>query len=506
MLLFPHQLNYQPSPRDRYLRALAEENAAREAYAAQLARAQRYDPYSVYNNSYDDDSDAYSPPVYSSRSPYLVDPYQRRAQARAQYLDEEREYLRLKQIEEARQAAIAEKQRERERMAEARRLQYERYLEQQRQAQEARERRSQSPYRSFFDNMFGYPTPPAQPAQKVCPDYNSPSTSSDFSSQPSRPEPSTEEKEQAAVKIQSFVRAALARRRALSALASIRSQFKSLNSSFTFPTTLEFEPEFESPKLIYNATNAPVHAHEDSLMRLLSKLDAVESAGDKKIRAARKSLANEIEAALSTIDSKKEEMWRQQRSVATVEAVQGVSVEDSSMPVDEPAIEEHHSPESAVPEKPAEMDVDTIDSNTSVVTSLSTDAEPAPLIIDSSPAPLVIDSLPAPSHSSPDPSSPTSSTESSPPSTPLAENADPAGPAMIIDHEDDAVPVENDLFPAIDERAWELDVDDSKSADQNGSLEASDVTRKLGGLQPAHSQTESQSKADADLESSYEVL
>ncbi|KZT43201.1 hypothetical protein SISSUDRAFT_1116571 [Sistotremastrum suecicum HHB10207 ss-3] len=478
MLLYtPQQFNYQPSPRDRYLRALAEENAAREAYAAQLAR-ERYNPYSIYNSYDDDDSDVYMSPAYSSRSPYLVDPYQR--SARSRYLDEQREYLRLKEIEEARQAALEEKRRERERIAEARRRQYEHYLQQQRQAQEARERRSQSPFQSIFDFVPSRPIPATQPVQKVSDRAPSTSTSSDSLSQKSRPEPSLEAKEEAAIKIQSFVRTTFARRRALSSLASIRSQFESLCSSFTFPTTLEFEPDSVSPKLTYSSTNAPVHAQEDSLMRLLSKLDAVESAGDKKIRAARKQLANEIEAALSVIDSKKEEMWTRQKTSSQT-TVAELPSEDSSMQVEEAVPTESPSDGSEV----TVMEVDTT--------------------IPGSPTTIVPEAESSPQHLTNDTSSTSPDAASSPEHLPLQIEGSSL-PSPIVEDADDAALVESELFPSIDESAWSLDEEEPSTA-ATPSIYYDAVDETLGESESeVASQIKSQCHPDSEIENGFEML
>ncbi|KZT37960.1 hypothetical protein SISSUDRAFT_986994, partial [Sistotremastrum suecicum HHB10207 ss-3] len=113
---------------------------------------------------------------------------------------------------------------------------------------------------------------------------------------PAKPEPTLQQRVEAASKIQAFVRAALARKRAVAALAPIQASFESITSSFVCPDVLDFNPKStSSAKLSYTPNNTSVHAYEDSLMRLLSKLDAVHSGGDKRIRTARKSLAKKIE-------------------------------------------------------------------------------------------------------------------------------------------------------------------------------------------------------------------
>ncbi|KZT37150.1 hypothetical protein SISSUDRAFT_885846 [Sistotremastrum suecicum HHB10207 ss-3] len=127
------------SPRERYLRALAAERAAREEYEADLVE-QVYNPHATYSGDY---FEAPSPsrrhPVRSSYG-HFDSPYISRRDL-ARYLQEEqeeaeaREYLRRQQqAEAARRAAIQarqeELQRRKQRIAEIKRQQYQQYVEQ----------------------------------------------------------------------------------------------------------------------------------------------------------------------------------------------------------------------------------------------------------------------------------------------------------------------------------------------------------------------------------------
>ncbi|KZT37151.1 hypothetical protein SISSUDRAFT_1006597 [Sistotremastrum suecicum HHB10207 ss-3] len=72
-------------------------------------------------------------------------------------------------------------------------------------------------------------------------------------------------------------------------------------------------------------------------MKLLSKLDAVESDGDENIRTTRKEIARLVEAALQGLDAEKEEMWkRQRRETSTAPApVTGYEISDNTAEVSE---------------------------------------------------------------------------------------------------------------------------------------------------------------------------
>ena len=79
--------------------------------------------------------------------------------------------------------------------------------------------------------------------------------------------------------------------------------FDTLCKTFTFPAgPLERNPHSSTPHLAYNAQNSVVHAYENALSELLTKLDAVESHGFKAVRDARKELVVQIERELGELE------------------------------------------------------------------------------------------------------------------------------------------------------------------------------------------------------------
>ncbi|QRW10887.1 BAG domain protein [Ceratobasidium sp. AG-Ba] len=110
-----------------------------------------------------------------------------------------------------------------------------------------------------------------------------------------------------------------------SAVAGILGMFASLQSDFTFPIQLDFLPSSssESPKLAYTTNNVPLHQYEHVLTGLLTRLDAVESYGDGRVRKERKAAVQEIEKELAGLDKRKAEEWmRQNASAGVVESRQ----------------------------------------------------------------------------------------------------------------------------------------------------------------------------------------
>jgi len=159
--------------------------------------------------------------------------------------------------------------------------------------------------------------------------------------------PSPKQQNAAATLIQNTYRSYVARRQAFSTLFQLRQRLDGLASSFIFPAS----PVFSSDKkLLYVPVNAPIHAYEDSLMNLLSKLDAVESGGDKLVRKARKELALAIETALSELDKQKELAWISQQDEEMREEEQvenAIQPEDVELPHSDDSVLEDES-ESAI--------------------------------------------------------------------------------------------------------------------------------------------------------------
>ncbi|GAA5836512.1 hypothetical protein JCM11251_007098 [Rhodosporidiobolus azoricus] len=89
-------------------------------------------------------------------------------------------------------------------------------------------------------------------------------------------------------------------------LAQLRDKFTSLRTSFSPPplSHLVYLPTSTSlsPKLAFTSPNAPVHGYEESLTRLLTELDGVESGGDLEVRGERKKLVVEVERELERVE------------------------------------------------------------------------------------------------------------------------------------------------------------------------------------------------------------
>ncbi|QRV72545.1 BAG domain protein [Ceratobasidium sp. AG-Ba] len=108
----------------------------------------------------------------------------------------------------------------------------------------------------------------------------------------------------------------------LHSIAHLQEKYDTLRAGFTFPSDLVFAPALSSPaaspSLMYNPTNAPVHAYENALTKLLTELDAVESFGDEHVRDVRRTLARNVEAELETLEERKRAAWRKQQDATPV--------------------------------------------------------------------------------------------------------------------------------------------------------------------------------------------
>jgi len=98
---------------------------------------------------------------------------------------------------------------------------------------------------------------------------------------------------------------AIKRTRSVAAISQISRTFESLRRTFTFPTgPLAPVQGSEAPRLVFNATNAPIHAYEHALSELLTRLDTVESFGFRGIRELRKEVVVQIEKELETLEKR----------------------------------------------------------------------------------------------------------------------------------------------------------------------------------------------------------
>ncbi|GAA6002329.1 hypothetical protein JCM10207_001066 [Rhodosporidiobolus poonsookiae] len=163
----------------------------------------------------------------------------------------------------------------------------------------------------------------AQPAKVEAPTAQEPAAPS---SAPAKPVPESTASvdlsplEDAATVLQRHFRRHAARRAALSTLSSLTTSFEVRQSAFSAPSSLTFqsaapagaESGSATPPLAFGKPNAPFLGYEDFLVGLLSKIDAVESGGDRVVKQARKALVKRVEAELARLDGLKEEAWERQ--------------------------------------------------------------------------------------------------------------------------------------------------------------------------------------------------
>ncbi|GAA5949194.1 hypothetical protein JCM21900_000855 [Sporobolomyces salmonicolor] len=198
--------------------------------------------------------------------------------------------------------------------------------------------------------------------------------------------------DEAASVLQRHFRRHLARRTALSALSTLSSSFESRQSAFTLPTSLTFQSSpspsstrSPTPPLAFGAPNASFLAYEDFLVNLLSKIDAVESGGDRAVKSARKELVRKVEKELARLDAMKDRAWEEQSESAEPE--QDQQEEDAEM---SPAPRDDQGP------TPIEVHTTVISHSPSPCPAVEESCTLAPEPVPSSPSP-VVDSTPSPS-------------------------------------------------------------------------------------------------------------
>jgi hypothetical protein len=120
----------------------------------------------------------------------------------------------------------------------------------------------------------------------------------------------------------------------LAALDAIQTKFDDIRSAFVFPSYVEFALAAASPatpKLLYNSINATVLHYESELIKLLTRLDAIESGGAEAVRGARKALVLAVEEELDQLEQAKDAAWtrQQQREEPAVPSQHATEVEES---------------------------------------------------------------------------------------------------------------------------------------------------------------------------------
>ncbi|SCV74063.1 BQ2448_6495 [Microbotryum intermedium] len=142
--------------------------------------------------------------------------------------------------------------------------------------------------------------------------------------------------QEAAATLQKHFRARLYRRQALASLKTIADTFTQ-RSTVKLPTTLHTA---DNGKLAYDSHNAPFHAYEDALVKMLTQLDEVSTKGDDKIKMARKALVRKIEKELSRLDQIKELSLTQLSSSTGSSEPEDSGVKDADSDGEEPGEED----------------------------------------------------------------------------------------------------------------------------------------------------------------------
>lgn len=259
-----------------------------------------------------------------------------------------REHQRQVQLERARQVALAQfaRQQEQERR---RRLEYVRQQDHQRRQLEARRQRvrqaevtpalMQLVFDVFADQApeVAAPAPASAPASAAAeapaekaPETIAPAEASAPSAAPAvEAAPAAapiEPLEDAAIVLQRRFRRHAARRSALDQLSQHASEFVSRRHAFAAPKELHFRdtptsppaiPQPQPSPLAFDKSNKGFLAYEEFLVSLLSKIDAVESHGDKAVQRARKELVRQVERELSRLDELRQHEWERQSGASS---------------------------------------------------------------------------------------------------------------------------------------------------------------------------------------------
>lgn len=102
---------------------------------------------------------------------------------------------------------------------------------------------------------------------------------------------------------------------ALNTINVLSSRLQFLKSSFILPEYLKFrEDSTEKPILVFSSENAPVNTYVHELDKLLSLADGVPSAGNERVRSARKMLVKSVEEALEKVETLIQNVWDRQKS------------------------------------------------------------------------------------------------------------------------------------------------------------------------------------------------
>ena len=165
--------------------------------------------------------------------------------------------------------------------------------------------------------------------------------------------------ERATIVIQRTFRAHLAARPAHAEIDRIADDYQRL-SSFKLPNPYSCVRSAEGAsyaarlavadgKLAFVAANVPLREHEEALTRLLTRLDSVDSHGDKRVRDHRRQLVKDIERDLEQVEAVK--------NAAVAAAAQETAVEHGQVPI-EAGAEQHGEASTREDDVEQEADVD----------------------------------------------------------------------------------------------------------------------------------------------------
>ncbi|GAA5910811.1 BAG family molecular chaperone regulator [Sporobolomyces salmoneus] len=208
------------------------------------------------------------------------------------------------------------------------------------------------------------PTPTAEPSPSPAVDIPKNTTTEAPSSSSSSTSSSSSSTDEAATTVQRHFRRHLARRNALSKLSSLSSTFTDRQCSFEKPTSFVFQRQVPSsssgtPPLEYGSANASFLSYEDFLVNLLSKIDAVESGGDRQVKRERKALVRSVEKELERLDGMRQRAWEVQLKADKEEKKEEVKEAEESKEIEIEVVDQApHSTPSSPQLKPTD-DTDT---------------------------------------------------------------------------------------------------------------------------------------------------
>jgi hypothetical protein len=358
-----HQSAYSYSPRGyapaaypyARARALAEDRAARQT-AARRAAAEEEARSRFVGYPEDEDEDEYGPYGYTPKQRAYLEA-QRKQQAA------EREKARL--ISEERNRREVENRMRREQAARESTEQFYRNLglrtpdvqpesaetvSAPRMLDHDFELRLDTQKQNVSERMSRTPSPARSKEHTASPSPN-PSTTLHHTEtstiETASPLSQTQEQTNAAAKIQSFYRS----HKALSTISQLEAKFEALKHSFTLPKAIDYlsadgevitlkadtvnlsaRPETisestSSARLAFTHTNVPIRAYDEDLNRILGKLDAVESWGERKVRERRRDVVRKVELEAARVESIWVEIWKKFVEEAEKEEVSAVLVD-----------------------------------------------------------------------------------------------------------------------------------------------------------------------------------